>query len=102
MPSGSWQFSETRPKAAQRVRPLSTRNMRGWDAGGGFSVDASIRVEAHDRAGLERLLRYCARPKPCPMGVRSCTSLRWSFWTGWRPSSLHRACTGAAKGVRPI
>ena len=30
--------------------------------GGGFSVDASVRVEADDRAGLERLLRYCARP----------------------------------------
>jgi len=29
---------------------------------GGFSVDASVRIEATDRAGLERLLRYCARP----------------------------------------
>ena len=28
----------------------------------GFSVDASVRIKAHDRAGLERLLRYCARP----------------------------------------
>ena len=28
----------------------------------GFSVDASVRIEAQDRAGLERLLRYCARP----------------------------------------
>ena len=27
-----------------------------------FSVDASVRIEADDRAGLERLLRYCARP----------------------------------------
>jgi DNA-directed RNA polymerase subunit RPC12/RpoP len=40
----------------------AARDMRGWDAGGGFSVDASIRVQAHDRMGLERLLRYCARP----------------------------------------
>jgi len=30
--------------------------------GGGFSVDAGVRIEAPDRAGLERLLRYCARP----------------------------------------
>ena len=30
--------------------------------GGGFSVDASVRIEADDRPGLERLLRYCARP----------------------------------------
>jgi len=28
----------------------------------GFSVDTSVCIEAHDRAGLERLLRYCARP----------------------------------------
>ena len=30
--------------------------------GGGFSVDADVRIEAHEREGLERLLRYCARP----------------------------------------
>lgn len=29
---------------------------------GGFSVDTSVRIEANDRAGLQRLLRYCARP----------------------------------------
>jgi len=28
----------------------------------GFSVDAGVCIEAQDRAGLERLLRYCARP----------------------------------------
>jgi hypothetical protein len=28
----------------------------------GFSVDAGVRIESHDRAALERLLRYCARP----------------------------------------
>ena len=28
----------------------------------GFSVDAGVLIEAHDRAALERLLRYCARP----------------------------------------
>ena len=27
----------------------------------GFSVGTSVRIEAHDRAGLDRLLRYCAR-----------------------------------------
>ena len=31
--------------------------------GGGFSVDASVRIEAADRAGCERLLRYCELPK---------------------------------------
>jgi len=28
----------------------------------GFSVDTSVCTAAHDRAGLERLLGYCARP----------------------------------------
>lgn len=28
----------------------------------GFSLDTSVCIAAHDRAGLERLLRYCARP----------------------------------------
>ena len=32
----------------------------------GFSVDAGVCIEAHDRAALERLLRYCARP---PFGL---------------------------------
>jgi hypothetical protein len=36
--------------------------MRQWQHGGGFSVDGSVRIEAADRAGRERLLRYCARP----------------------------------------
>jgi hypothetical protein len=38
------------------------KEMEAWDHGGGFSLDASVRIEAHDRQGLERLLRYCARP----------------------------------------
>jgi len=29
---------------------------------GGFSLDANVCIEANDRQGLERLLRYCARP----------------------------------------
>ena len=36
-------------------------DMGEWDHGGGFSVDASVRIEGADRTGLERLLRYCAR-----------------------------------------
>jgi hypothetical protein len=38
------------------------REMGQWANGGGFSLDASVRIASHDRAGLERLLRYCARP----------------------------------------
>ena len=36
--------------------------MMGWEHGGGFSLDASVYIQGTDRAGLERLLRYCARP----------------------------------------
>lgn len=36
--------------------------MGQWQHGGGFSVDGAVRIEATDRAGRERLLRYCARP----------------------------------------
>jgi len=38
------------------------RAMGQWQHGGGFSVDGSVRVEATDRTGRERRLRYCARP----------------------------------------
>jgi hypothetical protein len=37
-------------------------DMLKWSHAGGFSVDASVLIEARDRRGLERLLRYCARP----------------------------------------
>ena len=37
------------------------KDMAEWSNGGGFSVDALVRIEADDRAGLERLLRYCVR-----------------------------------------
>jgi hypothetical protein len=36
--------------------------MELWEHGGGFSLDARVRIAANDRHGLERLLRYCARP----------------------------------------
>ena len=42
--------------------PEDAQVMAAWEHGGGFSVNAAVRIEAHDRDGLERLLRYCARP----------------------------------------
>jgi hypothetical protein len=36
--------------------------MLAWRHSGGFSLDASVRLAAWDRQGLERLARYCARP----------------------------------------
>ncbi len=41
--------------------PSTAADMRTWQGSGGFSVDGSVRIEGEDRAGLERLVRYCAR-----------------------------------------
>jgi hypothetical protein len=38
------------------------RDMGEWRHGGGWSVDASVRVADWDRQALERLVRYCAQP----------------------------------------
>jgi putative transposase len=51
-----------------------------WQGSGGFSIDASVRIEGEDRAGVERLLRYCARPPfalerlHAPAGIASLAS----------------------------
>lgn len=37
-------------------------DMEQWDHGGGFSLDATLGIEADDPCGLERLLRPRARP----------------------------------------
>ncbi len=44
------------------LSPEEAQIMAAWEHGGGFSVGAGVRIEAHERAGLERLLRYSARP----------------------------------------
>jgi Putative transposase len=36
--------------------------MLTWAHDGGFSLDASIVIPAHERDALERRLRYCAQP----------------------------------------
>jgi hypothetical protein len=36
-------------------------DMLTWQGSGGFSVDASVRIEGDDRGAIERLVRYCAR-----------------------------------------
>ena len=43
------------------IEPEDVREMLAWEDSG-FSLYAAVRVGAHDRAGLERLLRYCVRP----------------------------------------
>ena len=44
------------------LSPEDVDTMRQWGHEGGFSLNADVTVAAWDRAGLERLLRYCARP----------------------------------------
>ena len=39
------------------LSPETAREMASWGHNSGFSLDASVRIEAKDRAGLERLLR---------------------------------------------
>ena len=65
-------LNEVQAKVRRRLlRALTRRGVLGpedaetiasWDHGGGFSLDASVRIEGADRQGPERLLRYCARP----------------------------------------
>jgi hypothetical protein len=43
------------------LESFEAKEMLGYKHSG-FSVDTSVCIAAHDRAGLERLLRYCARP----------------------------------------
>ncbi len=43
------------------IEPDDVRELLAWE-NSGFSLDAAVRVGAHDRAGLKRLLRDCARP----------------------------------------
>lgn len=40
----------------------SAADMQRWAHGGGFSLHAGVAIDAPDRRGLERPLRYCARP----------------------------------------
>ena len=58
----------------------------------GFSVDAGVCIEAHDRAALERLLRYCARPTAqhpvvTASNVPKADNQIWGSSRSWRLSS---------------
>jgi Putative transposase len=54
-----WARASACGAACCRTRPHGRWRMGTW---GRVSVDASVRIEAADRAGCLRLLRYCARP----------------------------------------
>lgn len=67
------------------LAPITAADMRTWRGTGGFSVDGSVRIEGEDRAGLERLVRYCARG-PLALGAasRPCRH-RGGLFTGGPP-----------------
>ena len=48
---------------AGHLDPADARDMTSWDHGGGFSLDASVRIDGHDRAGLERQLHLPPSPR---------------------------------------
>jgi len=50
------------------VRPINISSSRVLSFVRGFSLHAATRIDADDRAGLERLARYVARP-PWPPDV---------------------------------
>jgi hypothetical protein len=68
------------------LEPGAARDMRGWGAGGGFSVDRSIRVEAHDRLGLERWLAPLCEP-PLLLSAAGQKRNRPST-SGWNTASI--------------
>ena len=49
----------------------------------GFSLQAAVRVEAHDRKRLEQLCRYITRPpcRPRPASGRDLREARTAHWT---------------------
>ena len=68
---GADDVQDTHDQIQKRI--LKLFGQRGWIAKedaqdmllwkhSGFSLNASVRIEAWDREGLERLIRYCARP----------------------------------------
>ncbi|MDX2503591.1 MAG: transposase [Gammaproteobacteria bacterium] len=49
-------------KRSSLLESHDVENMKTWNGGGGFSVNGSAHIHENDREGLERLIRYCARP----------------------------------------
>jgi hypothetical protein len=61
------------------------RVMAQWAHGGGFSVDASLRIEAADRAECLRLLQYDRRKSPC--GIAPGHHSSWNGYVNSNPSA---------------
>ena len=74
---------------------VEAREMLGYRHSG-FSLDTSVCIAAQDRTGLERLLRYCARPLlPC-----SGCAKRAASWCTTAPGSTLSLATCRASRLQ--
>ena len=65
------------------INPDEIEKMMDYE-NSGFSLNAEVRIPAWDRDGLERLIRYCARPPFANENLR---------WNGpWLSYSLPKPC----------
>ena len=78
------------------LTPDAIADLKGWEHGGGFSVHAGVLVEAEDRAALERLLRYCARP------AFASERLEWECDSASVPGSTRGADPAAASSPASV
>ena len=67
----------------------------------GFSVDTSVCIAAQDRAGLERLLRYCARPPFASVGEQWRQRFGQRCEEGLRPSPPQTDHADKSRAVGP-
>ena len=74
------------------IGQADAKEMLGYQHSG-FSVDAGVRIEADDRAALERLLRYCARPPFACARLRRATLV-------YRCAKLHSEPSSDKRGAR--
>jgi len=76
------------------LEPDDSRDMLAWGHGG-FSLDASVCIASHDRPGLERLLRDCARPPFALEGIAQVPATN----SGQQVVCLSHSATDAALSV---
>ena len=87
----------TGPRAGRRVRRLLSDPIEGVPSGRlcfsarGFSLHAATRIEAEDRAGLERLCRYVMRPPLAAGRLRwiDADHLTFRLKTPWSDGTTH-------------
>ena len=81
-----------------RHRPRKKRLCARSDAG--FELHAEVHVPAHDRAALERLCRYLARPHPPRMAAED-RLVQAGGWPHRAPLEAHLEGRGSRPRVRP-